>query len=322
MAMLELPGFTDSFVAIDFETANSNQGSPCAVGLAFVEDGKIVEAEEHLMRPPPVFDFFEQNNVRIHGITSEMVKSKPRFGEVLPDLLDRIGDSTVVAHNASFDINVLREACLLSDIKWPHMTYLCTMVLSRTMLNLANHKLPSVASALNVIFEDHHNAKADAICTAEIMLALCGEINASSLEELRKKQKVRQGYLDPTGWDPCESGADDSGIIIPDPSPYADPGNPVYGKHFVITGKLPFGYTKRATYQMISTLGGYSQREVSFKTDYLVIGGWEKRKRLPDANRSNQIRPAKIFKARGRKIKIIRGQDFLTLLSKAQGFGR
>ena len=322
MATLELPGFADSFVAIDFETANQNQGSPCAVGLAFVEDGKIVKAEEHLMRPPPIFDFFEQKNVRIHGITAEMVKSKPRFGEILPDLLDRIGDRTVVAHNASFDINVLREACLLSNLKWSYMAYLCTLVLSRTMLNLADHKLPTVASALSVIFEDHHNARADAIYTAEIMLALCGKVNASSLEELRRKQKVRQGYLDPTGWDPCEPGADNSDIIIPDPSPYADPGNPLYDKYFVITGKLPFGYTKRATYQMISTLGGYSQHEVSSKTDYLVVGGWEKRKRLPKANRSNQIRMAKVHRARGQKIKIIRGEDFLTLVSKAQSFGR
>ena len=321
-AMLEMTGFADSFVAIDFETANANRGSACSVGLAFVEDGRIIGAEEHLMRPPATVDYFEPFNVGIHGITPGMVRSKPRFGEIMPDLLDRIGDRTVVAHNASFDINVLWEACHLSNLDEPYLIYLCTKIISRTMFNLGNYKLPSVARALNLVLEDHHNAKADAICTAEIMLALCDNINVSSLEELRKKQKVRSGYLDDTGWDPCERGIDVSDIIIPDPSPYANPGNPVYDKHFTITGKLPFGYTRRAIYQMISTLGGYSQHEITLETDYLIIGGWETNKPLPNANHANQIRRAKVYNSRGQTIEIISGRDLLSLLSEAQGFER
>ena len=270
------------------------------------------------MRPPPTVDHFEPYNVSIHGITPETVRSKPRFGEIMPDLLGRIGDRTVVAHNASFDISVLWEAYHLSSIECPCLTYLCTKVISRNMLSLGNYKLPSVARALNLSLKDHHNAKADAICTAEIILALCGKVDASSLEELRTKQKIRQGYLDATGWDPCERGIDDSDIIIPDPDPYADPGNLLYDKHFVITGKLPYGYTRRAIYQMISTLGGYSQREVTLETDYLVIGGWEKNKPRPEANHANQIRMAKQCRSRGNEIEIISGYDFLRLLSKAQ----
>ena len=272
------------------------------------------------MRPPPAVDYFEPYNVSIHGITPEMVSSKPHFGEIMPDLLGRIGDRTVVAHNASFDISVLWEAYHLSSIECPYLTYLCTKIISRTMLSLGNYKLPSVASALNLMLKDHHNAKADAICTAEIILALCGKANASSLEELRRKQKVRRGNLDATGWDPCERGIDDSDIIIPDPDPYADPDNLVYDKHFVITGKLPYGYTRRAIYQMIATLGGRSQPEVTLQTDYLVIGGWEKNKPLPDANHANQIRIANAYRLRGQTIEIISGRDFLRLLSKAQDF--
>lgn len=315
--MFELPGFADSFVAIDFETANANRGSACSVGLAFVEDGKI-KAEEHLMRPPAGIDYFEPFNVGIHGITPGMVRSKPRFGEIMPDLLDRIGDRIVVAHNASFDLSVLRGACHLSNLEWPTLTYLCTKVISRTILNLEYYSLPCVASALKLKLKDHHNAKADAICTAEILLSLCNKVKASSLDELLEKQKVKQGINYPTGWEPCQQASDDSSM--PDANPYADPRNIVYDKYFVITGKLPYGYTRRAIYQMISTLGGYSQREVSLETDYLVIGGWEKNKPLPNAISQKRYHAAMAYGSIGDEIEIISGRDFLRLLSEAQDF--
>lgn len=317
--MLEMPGFADSFVAIDFETANANRGSACSVGLAFVEDGKIIGAEEHLMRPPAKVDYFEPLNVSIHGITPGMVRSKPRFGEIMPDLLDRIGDRTVVVHNAGFDLSVLRGACHLSGLEWPTLAYLCTVVMSRSMLELAYYSLPCVASALNLKLEDHHNAKADAICTAEIVIALCDKANASSLDELLDKQKVKQGILYPTGWDPCQRASDDGGM--PDKNPYADPRNIVSGKHFAITGRLPF-YKKQTVYNMIATLGGHPQSDITHKTDFLVIGDWETNKPLPNATSQKRYHVAMAYSSIGNEIEIISNRDFLTLLSKAQGFER
>lgn len=315
--MFETPDFTDSFVAIDFETANANRGSACSVGLAFVEDGKIVRAEEHLMRPPAEIDYFEAFNVSIHGITPEMVRSKPRFGEIMPDLLDEIGDRTLVAHNASFDLSVLRGACHLSGLEWPTLTYLCTKVISRTILNLEYYSLPCVARALKLTLKDHHSAKADAICTAEIMLALCGKIKAFSLDELLDKQQVKQGILYPMGWTPCQRANDDDGM--PDANPYADPRNIVSGKHFAITGRLS-GYKKQTLYNMVATLGGHSQSEVTQKTDFLVIGDWEKNKPLPNAISQERYHAAMAFSSIGNEIEVISGRDFLRLLSKAQDF--
>lgn len=315
--MFETPDFTDSFVAIDFETANANRGSACSVGLAFVEDGKIVRAEEHLMRPPATVDYFEQFNISIHGITPGMVKSKPRFSEIMPKLLGRIGDRTVVAHNAGFDLSVLRGACHLSDLEWPTLTYLCTKVLSRTILNLEYYSLPCVARALQLILKDHHNAKADAICTAEIVLALCGKVKVFNLDELLDKQKVKQGILYPTGWERCQRASDDDGI--PDANPYADPRNIVSGKHFAITGRLS-GYKKQALYNMVATLGGYSQSDITHKTDFLVIGDWETNKPLPNATSQKRYHTAMAFSSIGNEIEVISGRDFLRLLSKAQDF--
>jgi len=44
------------FIALDFETANSYRGSPCALGLVRVRDGKVVEEGSFLMRPPELVD--------------------------------------------------------------------------------------------------------------------------------------------------------------------------------------------------------------------------------------------------------------------------
>lgn len=73
-----------SWVAIDFETANSARDSACALGMAVVEDGRVAKTTSWLIRPP-VLDF-DPFNVSIHGITSEDVKDSPTFGELWRDV--------------------------------------------------------------------------------------------------------------------------------------------------------------------------------------------------------------------------------------------
>lgn len=68
-----------NFTAIDFETANAHRGSPCSVGLAKVRNGRVVDTAHWLMRPPPGYDHFDGYNVRLHGITPELVASEPCF---------------------------------------------------------------------------------------------------------------------------------------------------------------------------------------------------------------------------------------------------
>ena len=318
-AFFAAPDFADRFVALDFETANAQRGSPCSVGLAFVEDGKIVAAEEHLMRPPPNVEYFAPHNVKIHKITQQMVRSKPRFGELMPRLLDSIGDQPVVAHNAGFDMGVLREACKFSNLELPTITYLCTMVISRTILDLETYRLARVANELGLILTGHHNAQADAVCAAEIMLALCGKAGATTLDELLRKQKVTQGNLNPTGWIGCQkkyTGASQP-IDIPGANLHADPGTIAYGKHFVITGKLP-NLTKKNAYQILSTIGGQGQSQITRKTDYLVIGEWDVNTLRPGARFSIKYDKAMEYREKGQSIEILDGRDFVALLIEAQ----
>ena len=99
------------FTAIDFETANSSNASACAVGLVRVRDGEIVDRTGWLIRPPAGHDVFFELNVRIHGIRPEDVVDAAPWSRQLADIVAFTGDDILVAHNAGFDMAVLKRAC-------------------------------------------------------------------------------------------------------------------------------------------------------------------------------------------------------------------
>lgn len=93
-----------SFVAIDFETANGKRASACSVGLAkFDGDGRVEDTFHSLIRPHPEFDFFHPANVWVHGIKSEDVADAREWGEVHRDFKEFVGELPLVAHNFAFD---------------------------------------------------------------------------------------------------------------------------------------------------------------------------------------------------------------------------
>ena len=71
-----------SWVAIDFETANETRGSACALGVAIVEAGQVIDRASWLIRPPTLD--FNPYNVMIHGITAADVAAEPAFDSLWP----------------------------------------------------------------------------------------------------------------------------------------------------------------------------------------------------------------------------------------------
>ena len=61
---------TDSFVAIDVETANADLASICQIGLVTFADGQIVSGWQSLIDPE---DEFNEINISIHGIDESSV---------------------------------------------------------------------------------------------------------------------------------------------------------------------------------------------------------------------------------------------------------
>jgi len=187
------------FTAIDFETANSSSASACSVGLVRVRDGQVVASDGWLIRPPAGHDRFFDINVSIHGITPDAVAAAPGWTTQLPRLLDFIGDDVLVAHNAGFDVAVLRRACEATDAVLPALRSVCSVQLARKTYTLDSYRLPLVAAAVGFLDFAHHDALADALACAHIAIDAASRAGAHDIVELAMLLGVRVPEHEPIG---------------------------------------------------------------------------------------------------------------------------
>ena len=174
------------FTAIDFETANSHASSACAVGLVRVRGGVVVDRADWLIRPPVEHGEFLPFNIKIHGITPEMIEDAPEWADQLPRLLDFMGTDIVVAHNAAFDMGVIRSACAATIMPTPKLRYLCSVLVSRKTYDIPSHRLPLAAEAAGFGDFAHHNAAADAEACAAIISDAALRHDAADVPALAK----------------------------------------------------------------------------------------------------------------------------------------
>lgn len=194
------------FTAIDFETANSSSASACALGLARVREGRVVATAGWLIQPPSGHDRFFELNIGIHGIRPDDVATAPTWVEQLDALTAFVGDDVVVAHNAGFDMRVLRSACEATDAPCPSYRYICSLQASRKTYDLDSYRLPSVAAAAGFLDFAHHDATADALACAHIMIDTALRAGADDIVELAMLLGLRVPQI-PTS-DALPSGAE------------------------------------------------------------------------------------------------------------------
>ena len=186
---------TVDFTAIDFETANSHAASACAVGLVRVRAGRVVERAEWLIKPPAEHGEFQHWNIKIHGITPDMVESARDWAAQLPDLVDFVGSDIVVAHNAGFDMGVVRGSCAATVTPTPKFRYLCSVQVSRKTYDIPSHRLPLAAAAAGYGEFAHHEALADAEACASIIIDSARRHEAPDVPSLAKVAGVKLHQL-------------------------------------------------------------------------------------------------------------------------------
>lgn len=171
-------------LAIDFETANERRDSACAVGLAWIADGAVVRRESRLIRPRDLR--FSPGNIRVHGILPADVRHRPEFPEVMAEFLPDLAAGLVLAHNAPFDLGVLRASLAAYGLATPAFASLCTLQVARRVFpDPAGCGLGKVAARLGILFE-HHDAGEDAYACAEIALAAARERGAADIPSLAR----------------------------------------------------------------------------------------------------------------------------------------
>lgn len=312
-----------NFTAIDFETANSYRGSPCAAGLVRVRDGVVVGESLFLIRPPQEVDYFDGYNIAVHGITPAMVADVPRWSEVLPILTEEIGDDVVVAHNAGFDIGVIRYACAADNIEWPKMRFLCTLVMSRRALCLPSYRLPFVTDALGFEMGDHHDPLADAHAVVGIIRALAEREGVDALDALAESLHIGIGRMGSglyQGSIASRSGPGKDGfgvgsgrLIRPDTNDDADPDGHLYGRSVVFTGAL-MSMTRQLAWEECARVGATPEPSTTKRTNVLVIGDINPACLRPGANLTAKAAKAFALQQKGQDIEVMTEDDFLRCL--------
>lgn len=186
---------TGEYVALDIETTGLSyiNDKIIEIGAVKIKNNKIIGQFSELIQPGIRIP---QNITGLTGIDDEMVSGKPSVSEILPRLIEFIGDGAIVAHNARFDMSFIKKSA--SDIgitiKNPVID---TLILSRLFFpQLKRYKLDIVAKFLDINLENHHRAVDDALCAGKIMLKCMEIIKEKGAATISDINKLFAGKLD------------------------------------------------------------------------------------------------------------------------------
>ena len=172
------------YVAFDVETPNRYNNRMSAIGIAVVEDGRIadtfyslVDPEQpfgriadtfySLVDPEQPFDWF---NTQLTGIDSEAVLGAPTFDVLWPRIEPILSSGVLVAHNAPFDLGVLKKCLRGYGIEWrTEVPGLCTVRMGRRLLPGISHRLGDMCEYYGIDL-DHHRADSDSLACAAILI--------------------------------------------------------------------------------------------------------------------------------------------------------
>lgn len=97
-------------IVLDTETTGLDHKSEKLIEIGAVKmvNGEVVDKFSTLVNPEKEI---RHSSFLVHGISQEEVEDAPNIEEVLPKLLEFMGDYPFVAHNALFDYSFINEAC-------------------------------------------------------------------------------------------------------------------------------------------------------------------------------------------------------------------
>ncbi len=307
------------FISIDFETANNNYNSACSIGLAIVEDKEIIDMKYFLIQPPTLE--FDEKNINIHGITPDDVKDVPRFPEIWDKIKYYFSDNMIIAHNAIFDMSVLKNCLEEYNLNIPDFNYLCSIPISTCACRGQNvgRSLKDRLEYFGINLENHHNALADAEACAKLVIEVINRKKRKSFESfcrVHSSLPIKNfRNLEPRRFLKKSNKKMFNRIAISEiiaTTNNFDKEHVFYNKSIVFTGKL-ITMDRKLAMQKVVNLGGIIKSDVSSKTDFLIVGTQDKAIVGKDGI-SLKERKAQELKARGNHIQIIKENDFLNIL--------
>ena len=246
---------TTNFVAIDFETATQKERFPCQIGITVVRNGIIDESFSRLIQPHN--NEYSNSCIMVHHIMPQHTMNEPLFPEVWNDIKQYFEGEFIVAHNASFDIDVLCKALDFYNLEKPEILgYACTCdIFDRKPLNLL---CKEYGIKLN-----HHEAKSDSKACAQLYLC---HINNTPKHEIID-EPIQSNLFDDSFF---QDHKPLHGDLLKKDLSNADPENPFYDRKVVITGV--FNQSRKELGTILKSMGADNDTTISKKTNYVLIG--------------------------------------------------
>ena len=169
------------FIILDTETTGLevHQGHRIIeIGAVLLNDRK--KSEEHFhtyLNPSRLID---EEASKVHGIMNEDLLDKPFFEEVAEEFLEFIDGSTLVIHNAAFDVGFLNNELKLASSKYPMLEDICeiedSLALAKDKFPGQRNSLDALASRFDISGYDRtfHGALLDANILADVYMSLTG----------------------------------------------------------------------------------------------------------------------------------------------------
>lgn len=194
------------FVAFDTETTGLSVEADdiVQIGAVRILNGRIVEGEvvnTHVNPGRPI----PPASTRIHKVTDSDVANAPDIAKAGRAFHHFARDAVLIAHNAPFDIGLLRKSEAQSDVAWDHPV-LDTVLLSAVVFGTTEaHSLDALCDRLSITIppELRHTALGDAQATAEAFVRLIPLLQGKGIttfgevvEECRKHNRLLQDLND------------------------------------------------------------------------------------------------------------------------------
>jgi DNA polymerase III subunit epsilon len=186
------------FLALDFETATSQHDSPCELGIAVVRGGVVREVHNWMIKPR-YWPNFSPWNVMVHGIKPEDVAGAPRWDGIWNEVAEILHGQTVVAHNAAFDMSVLRSTLASHRLQHPTFQYFCSVGMAKKLWpGMPKYDLKTLCSHHRIPLR-HHRASHDAEATATLVIKALAGYPQMPVPHLLQALKVKVGGFFPGG---------------------------------------------------------------------------------------------------------------------------
>lgn len=291
----------NSFVAIDFETANPDSSSICQVGIVTFENGSCHEEWSVLVNPE---DHFDHWNISIHGITENDVRGSLRFPEIYPQLRQRLENKIVVSHGW-FDRRALENVLRKYQLSEFNHTWVDSTRIVRRCLPEFSRKgygLQNIASHFNLSTRAH-DALDDARTCARIVGMLIDQTKIS-IHDWIDQASNPLGSFD-RGAGPSRDNGIKEGLPLPNPE------GEYFGSSICLTGTLGT-LTRGAAYQLAANVGFEIHKNFRKDTDYLLVGIQNSAFLAGNEKNSKQKKAEKLL-SEGTSLRIIGECDFLNI---------